>query len=54
MSIPTQKKPKTLREADFDDPETTKLQIKYLGNLDIKYFQLKQMKAYFKLFSIKK
>ncbi|MFA5770408.1 MAG: ATP-grasp domain-containing protein [Patescibacteria group bacterium] len=51
---PDPKKPKTLREADFDDPETTKLQIKYLKKLGYKIFPIEaNEKAYFKLYRLK-
>lgn len=52
---PDQKKPQTLREADFDDPETTKLQIEYLKKLGYKVFPIEaNEKAYFKLYRLKK
>lgn len=52
---PDQKKPQTLKEADFDDPETTKLQIKYLRKLGYKVIPIEaNEKAYFKLYHLKK
>ena len=51
---PDPKKPKTLREADFDDPETTELQIKYLKKLGYKIFPIEaNEEAYFKLYRLK-
>ena len=51
---PDPKKPQTLREADFDDPETTKLQIKYLKKLGYKIIPIEaNEKAYFKLYRLK-
>ena len=51
---PDPKKPKTLREADFDDPETTELQIKYLKKLGYKVYPIEaNEEAYFKLYKIK-
>ncbi|PIP63601.1 D-alanine--D-alanine ligase [Candidatus Roizmanbacteria bacterium CG_4_9_14_3_um_filter_33_18] len=51
---PDPKKPKTLREADFDDPETTELQIKYLKKLGYKIFPIEaNEQAYFKLYRLK-
>ena len=43
-----------MREADFDDPETTKLQIKYLKKLGYNIFPIEaDEKAYLKLFRLK-
>lgn len=51
---PDSKKPKTLREADFDDPETTQLQIKYLKKLGYKVYPIEaNEEAYFKLYKLK-
>ncbi len=51
---PDPKKPQTLREADFDDPETTKLQIMYLKKLGYKIIPIEaNEKAYFKLYRLK-
>ena len=51
---PDPKKPQTLREADFDDPETTKLQIEYLRKLGYKIIPIEaNEKAYFKLYRLK-
>lgn len=51
---PDPKKPKTLREADFDDPETTELQIKYLKKLGYKVYPIEaNEEAYFKLYKLK-
>jgi len=51
---PDPKKPKTLREADFDDPETTKLQIKYLRKIGYDVFPIEaDEKAYLKLYKLK-
>ncbi len=51
---PDPKKPETLREADFDDPETTKLQIEYLRKLGYKIIPIEaNEKAYFKLYRLK-
>lgn len=51
---PDPKKPETLREADFDDPETTELQIKYLKKLGYKIFPIEaNERAYFKLYRLK-
>lgn len=51
---PDPKKPKTLREADFDDPETTELQIKYLKKIGYKVYPIEaNEKAYFKLYKLK-
>lgn len=51
---PDPKKPQTLRQADFDDPETTALQIKYLKKLGYKVFPIEaNEKAYFKLYRLK-
>src|SRR3972149_8229153 len=51
---PDPKNPKTLREADFDDPETTKLQIMYLKKLGYKIIPIEaNEKAYFKLYRLK-
>jgi len=51
---PDPKKPETLREADFDDPETTKLQIKYLKKLKYKIFPIEaNKKAYLKLYRLR-
>jgi D-alanine-D-alanine ligase len=51
---PDPKKPKTLREADFDDPETTELQIKYLKKLGYKVFPIEaNEEAYIKLYRLK-
>jgi D-alanine-D-alanine ligase len=51
---PDPKNPKTLREADFDDPETTELQIKYLRKLGYKIFPIEaDEKAYLKLYRLK-
>ncbi len=51
---PDPNKPQTLREADFDDPETTKLQIKYLKKLGYKIIPIEaNEKAYFKLYRLK-
>jgi D-alanine-D-alanine ligase len=52
---PDPKNPLTLKEADFDDPETTKLQIKYLKKLGYKVIPIEaDEKAYFKLYRLKK
>jgi len=51
---PDPNKPQTLREADFDDPETTKLQIEYLRKLGYKIIPIEaNEKAYFKLYRLK-
>lgn len=51
---PDVKQPKTLREADFDDPETTNLQIKYLKKLGFKVILIEaNEKAYLKLYKLK-
>ena len=53
-SISRPKKPQTLKEADFDDPETTELQIKYLKKLGYKVFPIEaNEEAYFKLYRLK-
>lgn len=47
--------PRTQLEADFDDPETTHWQIKYLKNLGYKVIPIEADEtAYFKLYKIKK
>lgn len=51
---PDPKNPQTLREADFDDPETTELQIKYLKKLGYKIIPIEaDEKAYLKLYRLK-
>ena len=52
---PDPKKPKTMLEIDFDDPETTKLQLKYLRNAGYNVIAIEaNEKAYLKLFRLKK
>ncbi|MCL4364189.1 ATP-grasp domain-containing protein [Patescibacteria group bacterium] len=51
---PDPKDPRTLREADFDDPETTKLQVKYLKKLGFDVFPIEaNEKSYLKLYKLK-
>ncbi|MBI5127112.1 D-alanine--D-alanine ligase [Candidatus Roizmanbacteria bacterium] len=51
---PDPKDSKTLKETDFDDPETTKLQIKYLRKLGYTVFPIEaNEKAYLKLYRLK-
>lgn len=52
---PDPKDPRTLKEADFDDPETTKLQIKYLKKIGFKVIPIEaNEKSYLKLYRLKK
>lgn len=52
---PDPKDPRTLKEADFDDPETTKLQIKYLKKIGFRVIPIEaNEKAYLKLYHFKK
>jgi len=54
-SYPDPKDPRTLKEIDFDDPETTKLQIKYLRKLGFKVIPIEaDQEAYLKLYRLKK
>jgi len=53
-SYPDPKDPKSFLEADFDDPETTKLQIKYLKKLGFNVIPIEaDEKAYLKLYRLK-
>lgn len=51
---PDIKDPRSLKEVDFDDPETTKLQIKYLKKLGFNIIPIEaDEKAYLKLYRLK-
>lgn len=53
-NYPDPKDPRTQLEIDFDDPETTKLQIKYLAKLGHKIIPIEANKeAYLKLYKLK-
>ncbi len=53
-NYPNPKDPKTLLEIDFDDPETTKLQIKYLRKLGLQVFPIEANDtAYLKLYKLR-
>ncbi|OQY68982.1 hypothetical protein B6D29_00210 [Microgenomates bacterium UTCPR1] len=53
-SYPDPKDPRTLRQVDFDDPKTTRLQIKHLRGLGFSVFPIEaDEKAYLKLYRLR-